>query len=152
MPRSRSCDGAWRKGVGLRRRHGPSVPRSARHHAQKKTAHASEQDQPDVVKRRQDWLAGQPALDPDRLVFIDETWASTNMARRYGRCPRGERLKVGIPHGHWKTTTLSPGLPPLASSLLGSSMDRSTAMPSKSMSRRFSSPTSGQATAGYAAT
>ena len=27
------------------------------------------------------------------------------MARRYGRCPRGERLRVGIPHGHWKTTT-----------------------------------------------
>lgn len=27
------------------------------------------------------------------------------MARRYGRCRRGERLRVGIPHGHWKTTT-----------------------------------------------
>ena len=27
------------------------------------------------------------------------------MARRYGRCKRGERLRVGIPHGHWKTTT-----------------------------------------------
>jgi len=23
-------------------------------------------------------------LDPDRLVLIDEAWASTNMARRYG--------------------------------------------------------------------
>ncbi|WP_128930253.1 IS630 family transposase [Bradyrhizobium zhanjiangense] len=77
---------------------------------QKKTAHASEQDRPDVVKRRQDWLEGQPALDPKRLVFIDETWASTNMARRYGRCPRGERLKVGIPHGHWKTTTFVAGI------------------------------------------
>jgi transposase len=38
-------------------------------------------------------------------VFIDETWASTNMARRHGRCQRGERLRVGVPHGHWKTTT-----------------------------------------------
>jgi transposase len=38
-------------------------------------------------------------------VFIDETWASTNMARRHGRCMRGERLRVGVPHGHWKTTT-----------------------------------------------
>jgi transposase len=38
-------------------------------------------------------------------VFIDETWAKTNMARRYGRCPRGERLRVSTPHGHWKTTT-----------------------------------------------
>lgn len=32
------------------------------------------------------------------------------MARRYGRCPRGERLKVGIPHGHWKTTTFVAGI------------------------------------------
>ena len=38
-------------------------------------------------------------------MFIDETWASTNMARRHGRCRRGERLRVGVPHGHWKTTT-----------------------------------------------
>ncbi len=62
------------------------------------------------MKRRQDWRDGQPALDPARLVFIDETWASTNMARRYGRCPRGERLKVGVPHGHWKTTTFVAGI------------------------------------------
>jgi hypothetical protein len=33
------------------------------------------------VKRRQDWVDNQLALDPGRLVFIDETWASTNMAR-----------------------------------------------------------------------
>ena len=38
-------------------------------------------------------------------MFIDETWAKTNMARRYGRCPKGERLRVSTPHGHWKTTT-----------------------------------------------
>jgi transposase len=49
-------------------------------------------------------------LDASRLVFIDETWASTNMARRHGRCPRGERLRVGVPYGHWKTTTLVAGL------------------------------------------
>ena len=46
-------------------------------------------------------------LDPERLVFIDE--ASTNMARRYGRGRRGERLRVGVPHGHWKTTTFVSG-------------------------------------------
>jgi transposase len=38
-------------------------------------------------------------------VFIDETWAKTNMARTHGRCPKGERLRMGFPHGHWKTTT-----------------------------------------------
>jgi transposase len=43
-------------------------------------------------------------------VFIDETWASTNMARSSGRAPRGERLRASIPHGHWKTTTFVAGL------------------------------------------
>jgi len=57
------------------------------------------------LKCRQDWFDGQLDLDPDCLVFIDETWASTNMARRYGRCAKGERLRIGVPHGHWKTTT-----------------------------------------------
>jgi transposase len=44
------------------------------------------------------------------LVFIDETWASTNMARTHGRAPRGQRLRAAIPHGHWKTTTFVAGL------------------------------------------
>jgi hypothetical protein len=43
-------------------------------------------------------------------VFIDETWASTNMARRHGRAPRGQRLRMSVPHGHWKTTTFIAGL------------------------------------------
>ena len=43
-------------------------------------------------------------------MFIDETWASTNMARRYGRALCGQRLRVGVPHGHWKTTTFVAGL------------------------------------------
>ena len=43
-------------------------------------------------------------------MFIDETWASTNMARRYGRAPRGRRLRVGVPHGRWKTITVVAGL------------------------------------------
>jgi transposase len=62
------------------------------------------------LKQRQAWFDGQPDLDPDRLVFIDETWASTNMARRHGRAPRGQRLRAGVPHGHWKTTTFVAGL------------------------------------------
>lgn len=41
----------------------------------------------------------------DRLVFIDETWAATNMTRRQGRALRGERLVAAVPYGHWKTTT-----------------------------------------------
>lgn len=41
----------------------------------------------------------------ERLVFIDETWATTNMARRCGRTLRGQRLVASVPHGHWKTST-----------------------------------------------
>ena len=87
-----------------------AVLRPSGHHAQKKTAHATEQDRPDILKQREDWFDGQLDLDPEQLVFIDETWASTNMARRYGRAPRGERLRAGVPHGHWKTTTFVAGL------------------------------------------
>ena len=76
----------------------------------KKTGHASEQDRPDVLARRQSWRDGQAGLDPAQLVFIDETWAKTNMARAYGRAPRGERLRMGRPHGHWKTSTFVAGL------------------------------------------
>ncbi len=57
------------------------------------------------MKQREDWFDAQLDLDPERLVFIDETWTSTNMARRYGRCERGQRLRVAVPHGHWKTIT-----------------------------------------------
>ena len=45
-----------------------------------------------------------------RLVFIDETGASTNLARKGGRCLRGRRLRVPIPHGHYKTVTLVAGI------------------------------------------
>jgi transposase len=46
----------------------------------------------------------------ERLVFVDETGAATNMARRYGRSPRGRRLDGPLPYGHWKTTTFVGGL------------------------------------------
>ena len=85
------------------------LPRPLRPDVQKKSAHATEQDRPDV-KRREDWFNSQLDLDPIRLVFIDETWASTNMARLRGRSKKGERLRAGIPHGHWKTTTFVAGL------------------------------------------
>ncbi len=49
-------------------------------------------------------------MDPQAFVFLDETGATTNMARRYGWSPRGERLVDAAPHGHWKTTTFLAGL------------------------------------------
>lgn len=63
-----------------------------------------------MQQARRDWLALRPSFDLARLVFLDETWASTNMARRYGRAPRGERCVAAVPHGHWKTTTFIAGL------------------------------------------
>lgn len=44
------------------------------------------------------------------MVFLDETWAKTNMTRLRGRSPRGPRLVEKVPHGHWKTTTLIAAL------------------------------------------
>ncbi len=49
-------------------------------------------------------------LDPERLVFIDETWTATNMTRSHGRCTRGERLRISYPHDNRKTTTPVAGL------------------------------------------
>jgi transposase len=63
-----------------------------------------------VKRGREAWRVAQPAVAPERWVFGDETWASTNMARTHGRCPVGERLVMAIPHGHWKTTTFVAAL------------------------------------------
>jgi transposase len=49
-------------------------------------------------------------MDPASFVFLDETGATTNMVRRYGWGPKGERLVDMAPHGHWKTTTFLAGL------------------------------------------
>jgi transposase len=76
----------------------------------KKTAHASEQERPDVAARRRAWFDRQPDLDPKRLVFIDETGASTKMARLRGRAKRGQRCRGSVPHGYWKTTTFTGAL------------------------------------------
>jgi transposase len=72
--------------------------------------HASEQEREDVARARARWRAAQPALDPQKLVFIDETGTATDMAPLRGRCRRGERLIGRVPHGHWKTTTFVAGL------------------------------------------
>jgi len=77
---------------------------------QKKTGHASEQQRPDVLAKRQDWFDSQLDLDPDKLIFIDETGASTKMARLRGWAVKGQRCRAAVPHGHWKTTTFTAGL------------------------------------------
>ena len=84
-----------------------SVPR---HHPQKGDLHAAEQGRPDVMEAREAWFEGQLDLDPERVVFLDETATATNMERRYGRAQRGERCRIAVPHGHDKTTTVTAAL------------------------------------------
>jgi transposase len=62
---------------------------------------------------REEWTTKrQPSmrLEPERLVFIDETGTTTKMTRLYGRCLKGRRLRSKAPFGHWKTQTFVAGL------------------------------------------
>ena len=63
-----------------------------------------------MARRRVRWKTHQGRLDASRLVFIDETWAKTNMTRTHGRCARGRRLIAKAPHGHWRTLTFLAAL------------------------------------------
>ena len=71
---------------------------------------ASERDRPDVARRRAQGTERQDQIDPERLVFIDETWVKTNMEPLRGWAPRGERLIAKVPHGHWRTSTFIAAL------------------------------------------
>lgn len=63
-----------------------------------------------MARRRAQWKKYQGRLDPARLVFIDETWAKTNMTRLCGWAPRGHRLLAKVPQGHWRTLTFLAAL------------------------------------------
>lgn len=63
-----------------------------------------------MARRRQRWRIWQRYMDGASFVFLDETGASTNMVRRYGWGPKGERLVDAAPQGHWQTTTFVAGL------------------------------------------
>jgi transposase len=76
----------------------------------KKLLRAAEAARPDVLARRVAWLAERLGIAIGRLVFLDETWAKTNMARARGRSPAGERLVAAVPYGRWKTTTFLAAL------------------------------------------
>jgi putative transposase len=71
---------------------------------------AGERDRPDVARRRARWAKYQDRIEPERLVFIDETWTKTNMAPLRGWAPLGQRLIGKVPHGHWKTATFLAAL------------------------------------------
>ncbi len=77
---------------------------------EKKTLIATEQDRPAVARFRRRWRAHQHRIDPDRLVFLDETWIRTDMTRLRGWCQRGAPLLAKVPHGRWRTLTFIAGL------------------------------------------
>ncbi|MFL5285647.1 MAG: IS630 family transposase [Rhodopila sp.] len=59
---------------------------------------------------RTDETAGIGGIAPERLVFLDERAVLTNMARRYGRSPRGQRAIAKVPFGHWKRLSVLSAL------------------------------------------
>ena len=63
-----------------------------------------------MAEARRAWAEAAPKLDPTRLVFLDETWATTALTRPRGRAPRGERLVCPVPYGRWRTTAFLCGL------------------------------------------
>ena len=72
----------------------------------KKTLRASEQDRSNVKERRDKWRGEQPFPNSERLVFLDESGAKTNMTRFRGRIKGKARLRVSAPAGHWATATM----------------------------------------------
>jgi transposase len=75
----------------------------------KKVLHADEQKTPRVQKLRQEFQAKIAQLEPERLVFVDETGANTAMTRLYGRAAQGERVYGSVP-GKWESQTLISGM------------------------------------------
>ena len=63
-----------------------------------------------MARKRERWKRYQGRVNPARLVFIDETWAKTNMTRTHGRALRGQRLVAAVPHARWTTMTFLAAL------------------------------------------
>ena len=73
---------------------------------QKKSSRAIEQDRQDVVRMRVDWRSSQETVDPERLIFLDETSLKTDLTRVRGWAEGGKRLVEAVPAGKWNTNTL----------------------------------------------
>jgi transposase len=74
-----------------------------------KVLHAQERDTPECQQKRRAFLEAIAGIDANRLVFVDESGATTSMTRTRGRAPVGERVHAAVP-GHWDSVTLICGL------------------------------------------
>jgi len=72
----------------------------------KKTVHAAEQDREDVKQKRKEWKQFQKTVNPQKLVFIDESGVNTGMTRLYGRALKNERVLDAVPDVRFARTTV----------------------------------------------
>jgi transposase len=77
---------------------------------EKKTTHAAEREREDVKAAREAWPAIIGAFPVQKLLFIDESCASTDMARSHGWGPVGQRVIGYVPQGHYKVQTILAGI------------------------------------------
>lgn len=76
----------------------------------KKSVRYAEQLEDEIDAERQEWLAAVEDVDPARFVFLDESNAKTDMARRYARAPRGERALGWVPDARYESLTMLSSL------------------------------------------
>ena len=76
--------------------------------AEKKTLAASERDE----QARTAWRQATAQLDPQQLVFVDESGTNISLTRLYGWAPHDQRATGSVPRNHGKNTTLVAALAP----------------------------------------
>jgi len=87
-------------------------PEGARPGPQEKTLEAVERDREDVAEAGRAWRDELAAIDPARLVLVDETGIGTRMTRACARAGRGERAVGKVPWGRWERLTVIGALGP----------------------------------------
>ena len=65
-----------------------------------------ERNRPETERARRRFQAKLNRVPAKDLVFVDESGARTDLTRRYGRAPKGERVREAVPHGRWKVLTI----------------------------------------------
>jgi transposase len=77
----------------------------------KEGLHAQQRDTPEVQEERRAFRQEVAGIDPEHLVFVDESGVNTAMTRAHGRAPAGERVYGAAP-GSWGSMTLICGRRP----------------------------------------